>query len=206
MIFILILRLFILVITAISKGQERLPLRLKKIFLRFLHVTFGNEEEHLQEKQLIQLLMVLLLKGLGKKETQVQLVEIVTIENPVAEKVVGIEIIETVTEDLGHQGKYILIKYVPARVLHESLKLVQILLVLFSSCFRRDRDRPMKGGSRDISPNGRGYRGSSNSRRSYSRTPSPSRVRSPRHPSRRERSPRGRTPPSREHRDKRFVY
>jgi hypothetical protein len=67
-------------------------------------VTFGNEEEHLQEKQLIQLLMVLLLKGLGKKETQVQLVEIVTIENPVVEKVVGIEIIETVTEDLGHQG------------------------------------------------------------------------------------------------------
>ena len=109
MIFILILRLLFLVITAISKGQERLPLRLKKIFLRFLHVTFGNEEEHLQEKQLIQLLMVLLLKGLGKKETQVQLVEIVTIENPVAEKVVGIEIIETVTEDLGHQGKYILI-------------------------------------------------------------------------------------------------
>ena len=86
MIFILILRLFILVITAISKGQERLPLRLKKIFLRFLHVTFGKEEGHLQEKQLIQLLMVLLLKGLEKKETQVQLVEIVTIENPVVEK------------------------------------------------------------------------------------------------------------------------
>ena len=109
MIFILILRLLILVITAISKGQERLPLRLKKIFLRFLHVTFGNEEGHLQEKQLIQLLMVLLLKGLEKKETQVQLVEIVTIENPVVEKVVEIEIIETVKEDLGHQGKYILI-------------------------------------------------------------------------------------------------
>ena len=97
------------VITAISKGQERLPLRLKKIFLRFLHVTFGNEEGHLQEKQLIQLLMALLLKGLEKKETQVQLVEIVTIENPVVEKVVEIEIIETVKEDLGHQGKYILI-------------------------------------------------------------------------------------------------
>ena len=109
MIFILILRLLFLVITAISKGQERLPLRLKKIFLRFLHVTFGNEEGHLQEKQLIQLLMVLLLKGLEKKETQVQLVEIVTIENPVVEKVVEIEIIETVKEDLGHQGKYILI-------------------------------------------------------------------------------------------------
>ena len=107
MIFILILRLLFLVITAISKGQERLPLRLKKIFLRFLHVTFGNEEGHLQEKQLIQLLMVLLLKGLEKKETQVQLVEIVTIENP--EKLVEIEIIETVKEDLGHQGKYILI-------------------------------------------------------------------------------------------------
>ena len=107
MIFILILRLLLLVITAISKGQERLPLRLKKIFLRFLHVTFGNEEGHLQEKQLIQLLMVLLLKGLEKKETQVQLVEIVTIENPVVE--VEIEIIETVKEDLGHQGKYILI-------------------------------------------------------------------------------------------------
>ena len=109
MIFILILRLLFLVITAISKGQERLPLRLKKIFLRFLHVTFGNEEGHLQEKQLIQLLMVLLLKGLEKKETQVQLVEIVTIENPVVEKVVEIEIIERVIEDLGHQGKYILI-------------------------------------------------------------------------------------------------
>ena len=109
MIFILILRLLILVIAAISKGQERLPLRLKKIFLRFLHVTFGNEEGHLQEKQLIQLLMVLLLKGLEKKETQVQLVEIVTIENPVVEKWVEIEIIETVKEDLGHQGKYILI-------------------------------------------------------------------------------------------------
>ena len=53
--------------------------------------------------------MVLLLKGLGKKETQVQLVEIVTIENPVVEKVVEIEIIETMKEDLGHQGKYILI-------------------------------------------------------------------------------------------------
>ena len=109
MIFILILRLLFLVITAISKGQERLPLRLKKIFLRFLHVTFGNEEGHLQEKQLIQLLMVLLLKGLEKKETQVQLVEIVTIENPVVEKLVEIEIIETVKEDLGHQGKCILI-------------------------------------------------------------------------------------------------
>jgi len=72
-------------------------------------VTFGNEEEHLQEKQLIQLLMVLLLKGLGKKETQVQLVEIVTIENPVVEKVVGIEIIETVTEDLGHQGGIVIV-------------------------------------------------------------------------------------------------
>ena len=110
MIFILILRLLFLVITAISKGQERLPLRLKKIFLRFLHVTFGNEEGHLQEKQLIQLLMVLLLKGLEKKETQVQLVEIVTIENPVVE--VEIEIIESMKEDLGHQGKYILIEYV----------------------------------------------------------------------------------------------
>ena len=109
MIFILILRLLILVVTAISKGQERLPLRLKKIFLRFLHVTFGNEEGHLQEKQLIQLLMVLLLKGLEKKETQVQLVEIVTIENPVVEKLVEIEIIDPVKEDLGHQGKYILI-------------------------------------------------------------------------------------------------
>ena len=116
LIFILILRLLILVLTAISKGQERLPLRLKKIFLRFLHVTVGNEEGHLQGIQLIQLLMVLLLKGLGKKETQVQLVEIVTIENPVVEKVVGIEIIETVAEDLGHQGKYILI-YVSASVL-----------------------------------------------------------------------------------------
>ena len=116
MIFILILRLLILVVTAISKGQERLPLRLKKIFLRFLHVTVGNEEGHLQGIQLIQLLMVLLLKGLGKKETQVQLVEIVTIENPVVEKVVEIEIIDPVKEDLGHQGKYILI-YVSASVL-----------------------------------------------------------------------------------------
>jgi hypothetical protein len=53
--------------------------------------------------------MVLLLKGLGKKETQVQLVEIVTIENPVVEKVVGIEIIETVTEDLGHQGGIVIV-------------------------------------------------------------------------------------------------
>ena len=79
--------------------------------------------------------------------------------------------------------------------------------VVFFVLFRRDRDRSGKGGSRDISPNSKAYnRGISNPRRSLSRTPSPSRIRSPRYSSRRERSPRGRSSPPREYREKRYCF
>ena len=71
--------------------------------------------------------------------------------------------------------------------------------------FRRERDRPGRGDSRDRSPNAGSGRGSSRSHRSHSRTPTPSRVtRSPRH-ARRDRSSHGRGSPSRDHRDKRYL-
>ena len=77
-------------------------------------------------------------------------------------------------------------------------------LPFYCRLFRRDRDRSSKNTSRDISPSSKGYnRGVVNPRRSYSRTPSPSRLRSPRYSSRRERSPRGRNSPPREYREKR---
>ena len=79
-------------------------------------------------------------------------------------------------------------------------------ITIFCRLFRRDRDRSSKGTSRDISPSSKGYnRGVVNPRRSYSRTPSPSRLRSPRYSSRRERSPRGRNSPPREYREKRYL-